>query len=121
MISGVILILVRLRFRRKIHSWQVPLRYPDDTLFAFADFCTSSGAAFVYEIGEKRSFQVSKRRGSSNRRDGRRREEWRARRQDIWDAAPEFEIKDLLTTTSEKKGGSVQWNHVLATAICAAR
>ncbi len=119
-ISGVILILVRLLLSpERFIQWQVPLSIIlMDTLFAFAGILTLRLLRrFIYEISEKRSFQVGKRRKikQSTLLVGAGRIGALAVKDVMGRGDTEFEIKGFVDDDKHKKGGSVNGIKVLGT------
>ena len=126
LISGVILILVRLLLSpEQFIRWQVPLSIIlMDTLFAFAGLLALRLVRrFVYEIGEKRSFQISKRRRvkQSTLLVGAGRMGALAVKDVLGRGDTEFEIKGFVDDDKHKKGGSVNGIKVLGTTDDLAR
>ncbi len=124
--SGIILVLVRLLLSpEQFIRWQVPLSIIlMDTLFAFAGLLALRLVRrFVYEIGEKRSFQVSKRRRvkQSTLMVGAGRMGALAVKDVLGRGDTEFEIKGFVDDDKRKKGGSVSGIKVLGTTNDLAR
>jgi FlaA1/EpsC-like NDP-sugar epimerase len=125
-ISGVILILVRLLLSpERFIQWQVPLSIIlMDTLFAFAGLLTLRLLRrFIYEISEKRSFQIGKRRKvkQSTLLVGAGRIGALAVKDVLGRGDTEFEIKGFVDDDKHKKGGSVGGIKVLGTTDDLAR
>jgi FlaA1/EpsC-like NDP-sugar epimerase len=124
--SGVFLVLVRLLLSpEQFIRWQVPLSIIlMDTLLAFAGLLALRLVRrFVYEIGEKRSFQVSKRRRvkQSTLMVGAGRMGALAVKDVLGRGDTEFEIKGFVDDDKRKKGGSVNGIKVLGTTEDLAR
>lgn len=125
-VSGTILVLVRLllspdRFIR----WQVPLSIIlMDTLFAFAGLLTLRLLRrFVYEIGEKRRFQIGRRRKAkqSTLLVGAGRIGALAVKDVLGRGDTDFDIKGFVDDDKHKRGGSVHGIKVLGTTDDLAR
>lgn len=126
LISGTFLVLVRLLLSpEQFIRWQVPLSIIlMDTFFAFAGLLALRLVRrFVYEIGEKRSFQISKRRRvkQSTLMVGAGRMGALAVKDVLGRGDTEFEIKGFVDDDKRKKGGSVNGIKVLGTTDDLAR
>lgn len=124
--SGVVLVLVRLLLSpEQFIRWQVPLSIIlMDTAFAFAGLLTLRLLRrFVYEIGEKRSFQPGLRRKKrqSTLFVGAGRIGSLAVKDVLGRGDTEFEIKGFVDDDKRKKGGSVNGIKVLGTTDDLAR
>lgn len=125
-ISSVILILVRLLLSpEKFIRWQVPISIIlMNTIFAFAGLLALRILRrFVYEISEKRSFQLNKRRKvkQSTLLVGAGRIGALAVKDVLGRGDTEFEIKGFVDDDKHKKGGSVNGVKVLGTTDDLAR
>ncbi len=126
LISGVILILIRLLVSSAQFSrWQVPLSIIlMDTGLAFAGLLTFRILRrFVYEVSEKRSFQLSKRRlkRKTTLFVGAGRIGALAVRDIVGRADAELDVKGFVDDDRRKKGGSVSGIKVLGTTEDLAR
>ncbi len=125
-ISGVILMLIRLLVSNEQFSrWQVPLSIIlMDTGLAFAGILTLRILRrFAYEISEKRSFQIGKRRLKPKITlfVGAGRIGALAVRDVLGRADAELEVKGFIDDDRRKKGGSVSGVKVLGTTDDLAR
>ncbi len=126
LISGVILILIRLLVSSEQFSrWQVPLSIIlMDTGLAFAGLLTFRILRrFVYEVSEKRTFQLSKRRlkRKTTLFVGAGRIGALAVRDIVGRADAELDVKGFIDDDRRKKGGSVSGIKVLGTTDDLAR
>jgi FlaA1/EpsC-like NDP-sugar epimerase len=126
LISGVILILIRLLVSSEQFSrWQVPLSIISmDTGLAFAGLLTIRILRrFVYEVSEKRTFQLSKRRlkRKTTLFVGAGRIGALAIRDIVGRADAELDVKGFIDDDRRKKGGSVSGIKVLGTTDDLAR
>lgn len=126
LISGVILLLIRLLVSSEQFSrWQVPLSIiVVDTGFAFAGLLTLRILRrFAYEVSEKRTFQISKRRlkPKTTLFVGAGRVGALAVRDVIGRADAELDVKGFVDDDRRKKGGSVSGVKVLGTTDDLAR
>lgn len=124
--SGVVLVLVRLLLSpEKFIRWQVPLSIIlMDSLFAFAGLLTLRMLRrFIYEIGEKNSFTIGKRRKvkQSTLLVGAGRIGALAVKDVSGRGDTEFDIKGFVDDDKRKKGGSVNGIKVLGTTDDLAR
>ncbi len=126
LISGVILILIRLLVSSEQFSrWQVPLSIIlMDTGMAFAGLLTFRILRrFIYEVSEKRTFQLSKRRlkRKTTLFVGAGRIGALAVRDIVGRADAELDVKGFIDDDRRKKGGSVSGIKVLGTTDDLAR
>ncbi len=126
LISGIILILIRLLVSSEQFSrWQVPLSITlMDTGLAFAGLLTLRIARrFVYEISDKRTFQLTKRRvkPKSTLFVGAGRVGALAVRDILGRADAELDVRGFIDDDRRKKGGSVSGVRVLGTTDDLAR
>ncbi len=125
-ISGVILILVRLLLApERFIRWQVPLSIIlMDTIFAFAGLLGLRVLRrFVYEVSEKRTFQIGKRRKirKSTLIIGAGRLGAATIKEVSGRADTELDVKGFIDDDRRKKGGSVGGVKVLGTTDDLAR
>lgn len=125
-ISGVILVLVRLLLSPdQFIRWQVPLSIIlMDTIFAFAGLLALRVVRrFVYEVGEKRAFQLGKRRKErkSTLIVGAGRLGAATIKEVVGRADTELDVKGFIDDDRGKKGGSVGGIKVLGTTDDLAR
>ena len=125
-ISGVILILVRLLLEPdQFIRWQVPLSIIlMDTIFAFAGLLALRVLRrFVYEVSEKRTFQLGKRRKTrkSTLIIGAGRLGAATIKEVVGRADTELDVKGFIDDDRHKKGGSVGGIKVLGTTDDLAR
>ena len=125
-ISGVILILVRLQLDpERFIRWQVPLSIILlDTIFAFAGLLGLRVLRrFVYEVSEKRTFQLGKRRKipKSTLIIGAGRLGAATIKEVAGRADTELDVKGFIDDDRYKKGGSVGGVKVLGTTDDLAR
>lgn len=126
LISGIILILIRLLVSSEQFSrWQVPLSITlMDTGLAFAGLLALRILRrFVYEISDKRTFQLAKRRvkPKSTLFVGAGRVGALAVRDVLGRADAELDIRGVIDDDRRKKGGSVSGVRVLGTTDDLAR
>lgn len=124
--SGVVLVLVRLLFSpERFIRWQVPLSIIlMDTLFAFAGLLALRLLRrFAYEITEKNSFAIGKRRKvrQSTLLVGAGRIGALVVKDVLGRGDTEFEIRGFVDDDKHKKGGSVNGIKVLGTTDDLAR
>ncbi len=124
--SGVILLLIRLLVSSDQFSrWQVPISIIlMDTGLAFAGLLTLRILRrFIYEVGEKRTFQMSKRRHKPKATlfVGAGRVGALAVRDVVGRADAELDVKGFVDDDRRKKGGSVSGIKVLGTTDDLAR
>ncbi len=125
-VSGVVLILVRLLLApERFIRWQVPLSIILlDTIFAFAGLLGLRVLRrFVYEVSEKRSFQIGKRRKipKSTLIIGAGRLGAATIKEVLGRADTELDVKGFVDDDRRKKGGSVGGVKVLGTTDDLAR
>ncbi len=125
-ISGVILVLVRLLLSpEQFIRWQVPLSIIlMDTFFAFAGLLgLRVGRRFIYEIAEKRTFQLDKRRKVRHATliVGAGRLGAATIKEVVGRADTELDVKGFVDDDRRKKGGSVGGIKVLGTTEDLAR
>lgn len=126
LISGIVLILVRLLLApERFIRWQVPLSIILlDTIFAFAGLLALRVLRrFVYEVSEKRSFQIGKRRKipKSTLIIGAGRLGAATIKEVSGRADTELDVKGFVDDDRHKKGGSVGGVKVLGTTDDLAR
>ncbi len=124
-ISGVVLIFVRLLLSEKFIRWQVPLSIIlMDTIFAFAGLLALRILRrSVYEVSEKRTFKVGKRRKIRKQTliVGAGRLGAAMIKEVVGRADTELDVKGFIDDDRRKKGGSVGGIKVLGSTDDLAR